>query len=243
MTVKLAGFRMQPLLNPPGTFRFQAPEFTQDDRLVVEENLAGCRKDGYGIGAARILRSMAELGHAVPAADGDAGLYSESAGQYRERKEGFSLAGLLADLRHVGLAGKPSQDDASLMLSTLDSLRSTKNPGYNIAQMHRWLLELGVDAEVTVKDRKAMAGQLASDRAKGYGRGILLLHYNMRSIGVETELKPDDWRLMSAEPERARLGGRGIEVAEGHVWLRRILQLERQGDDSIPLPPLRRFAR
>ncbi len=243
MTVRLAGFRMQPLMNPPGSFRFQALEFTQDDQLAVEENLAGCRKDGYGIGAAKILRCMAEMGHEAPKAEGDGRMFAECTGGYRSRGEGFPLAGMLADLKHVGLAGKPSADDARLMLSALDSLRSTKNPGYNIAQMHRWLAELGVDAEAAGKDRKAMAGQLASDRAKGYGRGILLLHYNMRSVGVETELSQEDWRLMSAEPEKARLGGRGIELAEDHNWLRRILQLERQGDDAIPLPPLRRFAR
>jgi len=249
MTVKIKGFREQPLLNPPGEDSFPGwlrilPEDERTFRNVIEHNRRQSPNDGW----LEVIVKMRSLGVDVKPTSGELDLVNKMVARGRSGRKkgvvyeypGIALAYHLRLAKSLGLPAEPTLDDVKYMNRGLKAARRKGNGGV-LARMHDDMREAGVRVAVPASDVRLMEAAASESRRKGEASKLMSLLYHMRRLGLGGKPSEEDVLLIRGEMEHQRnFPWDGLPKALEHA---RAVMGEEAPQEAVQLPPLKTFRR
>lgn len=238
MTIKIKKLREHPLLSPPSEDGTKWARPTADDFTVMTDSIQQMREGNNPLGLAEDIFFLRELGGTAELKAADKRRIRADLNGRRRKGLGNDVAGLLYYMRELGLPAAVTKRDRELIMKDLERNRR-ENDGVEIARTYFFMQELGIMDEIPQRDKDIMEERTKYFKANRRGDVLPELHYCMESIGLPAKITAQDTRTMKKTMDERHFSN--LLYTKMFYYASQLFPTE-QTQDSIPAPPLKKFA-
>jgi len=243
----LREIRQPPLLTPPPTESLEWMDVTGEDCKAAVKGFRFFREAGNVRAVLHLHAYMKVVGYHTSVSLVEKRAFQSFLADARKKGLGHDILDVRWALKLLGLPHSTADGDDAAVGRQLQFSRQDREPTLIAEILHRQKV-LGETVTSIPADREIFMEGLDDKRSHKMGQGAATIYLGAKAAGSPLSIAPEDRTLMREHLEFYRrevcFGEEGDPVGIWHMhYLLRELFDSHMGDETQPIPPLKRFKR